>query len=409
MIDPYKIRKDFPMMNGKKMQGHDLIFFDNASTTFKPYCVIDEIDRYYKEINSNSHRGDYDLCYNMDQELYHAREVIAGFVNCDPNEVVFTSGTSMSINLVAWGYGIKNLKKGDEILISESEHASNVLPWSKMCDLTGAVLKKVQLTEDGRITPENVKKMMNDRVKIVSFAAVGNVLGHEIDCKEIAKVVHKNDAVLVIDGAQSVPHTKTDFKDWDIDFLAFSGHKMMGPTGIGVLVGKYDLLDKMDPLLTGGGMNEKYDLCGNIEYLTPPSKFEAGTLDLSGVLGLRRAVEYIQDIGIENIDEYVCSLKEYAVSKLKDVDNVILYNANSKSGILTFNVKDVFSQDEATYLNSKGIAVRSGEHCAKTLNEFLKTPATCRASFYIYNTKEEIDYFVDTLKNGGNFLDAYFN
>ncbi len=408
MIDVEKIRKDFPMLT-KNMQSHPLVYFDNASTAFKPNCVREEVNRYYTEINANSHRGDYDIAYNMDQELLHAREVIAHFVNCEPNEVVFTSGTSMSLNMVAYGYGLKHLKPGDEILISEAEHASNVLPWGKICELTGAVLRHIPLSKDGRITVENVKKSMTSKTRIVSLAAVTNVLGNSIDIKGIAEVVHSYGAVFSVDGAQSVPHTRTDFKGDDIDFFSFSGHKMLGPTGIGVLVGKYSLLDDMDPLLSGGGMNDKYDINGCVTYLEPPAKFEAGTLNLEGILGLRRAVEYIEDIGIDNIDEYVKSLKKYRVTKLSKLDNVIVYNPDSDSGIVTFNVKDVFSQDEASYLNSKGIAVRSGEHCDKTLADFLGTSFTCRASFYLYNTKEEIDYFVEMLKNGGNFLDAFFN
>ncbi|MCD8203881.1 MAG: cysteine desulfurase, partial [Coprobacillus sp.] len=361
------------------------------------------------EINANSHRGDYDIAYNMDQELLHAREVIARFISCDPNEVIFTSGTSMSLNMVAYGYGLKHFKKGDEILISEAEHASNVLPWGKVCELTGAVLRHIPLTIDGRITPENVEKCMNKNVKMVSLAAVSNVLGNSIDIKGIADVVHSYGALFSVDGAQSVPHTKTDFKGDDIDFLSFSGHKMLGPTGIGVLVGKYSLLEDMDPFLSGGGMNDKYDINGCATYLAPPAKFEAGTLNLEGILGLRRAVEYIEEIGIDNIDEYVKSLKRYCVTKLKELDNVTIYNPDSDSGIVTFNVNGVFSQDEASYLNSKGIAVRSGEHCDKTLADYLGVTDTCRASFYLYNTKEEIDYFVEALKNGGNFLDAFFD
>ncbi len=409
MYDVYKIREQFPMLNsGKTMQGKPLVYLDNSSTTFKPQCVIDAIERYYKDETSNSHRGDYDLCYQMDQEVLETRKVIARFVNCDWKEVVFTSGDSMSLNLVAYGYGAKFLKPGDEILLTEAEHASNVLPWYKVADITGATVKFIPLDKEGRCTVENLKNTITKNTKIVALAHVTNVLGYVIDIKEMAKVAHENGAIIVVDGAQSVPHLKTDFKDWDIDFLAFSAHKMCGPTGIGALIGKYELLDKMDPFMSGGGMNEKFDMCGNVSYLTPPSKLEAGTLHLAGILGFRAAVEFIESIGIDNIREHELSLKKYAIEQLEG-SNVVIYNKNAESGIITFNVEGVFSQDEATLLNSKGIAVRSGQHCAKLLNGFLDTPGTCRASIYLYTTKEEIDTFVKALKDGGDILDAYFS
>ncbi len=409
MYDVYKIREQFPMLNsGKTMQGKPLVYLDNSSTTFKPQCVIDAIERYYKDETSNSHRGDYDLCYQMDQEVLETRKVISRFVNCDWKEVVFTSGDSMSLNLVAYGYGTKFLKPGDEILLTEAEHASNVLPWYKVADITGATVKFIPLDKEGRCTVENLKNTITKNTKIVALAHVTNVLGYVIDIKEMAKVAHENGAIIVVDGAQSVPHSKTDFKDWDIDFLAFSAHKMCGPTGIGALIGKYELLDKMDPFMSGGGMNEKFDMCGNVSYLTPPSKLEAGTLHLAGILGFRAAVEFIESIGIDNIREHELSLKKYAIEQLEG-SNVVIYNKNAESGIITFNVEGVFSQDEATLLNSKGIAVRSGQHCAKLLNGFLDTPGTCRASIYLYTTKEEIDAFVKALKDGGDILDAYFS
>lgn len=407
MYDVYKIRKDFPMLQNKTMQNHPLVFLDNASTTFKPYKVIEYTDRYYKDMTSNSHRGDYDLCYYMDEEVRKTRQAIARFINCDENEVVFTSGTSMSINMIAWGFGFKFLKKDDEIIISEAEHASNVLPWFKISELTGAKIVYVPLTEDGRITPSNLRKVISNKTKVVALAHVGNVLAYTLPVKEITKIAHEFGAIVALDGAQSVPHMKIDFKDLDVDFISFSAHKMLGPTGIGCLVGKYEILEKMDPLLSGGGMNAKFHMCGDVSYLNPPFKFEAGTDNLAGIMGFRAAIEYLEEIGMDNIVEYEHQLRKYAIEQLEKLDNIIIYNKDAEGGIITFNVKGVFAQDEATLLNSYGIAVRSGEHCAKILIDFLKTPATVRASFYLYTTKEDIDAFVKALKEG-DFLDAYF-
>lgn len=410
MLDPYKIRQDFPMFrNGIKMQGKPLVWLDNASTTFKPDCVLDAVKAYYETETSNSHRGDYDLCYNIDQKIIAARETIGKFINCRPQEVVFTSGTTASINLVAFGWGVKYLKKGDEILLTQAEHASNVLPWYKVSEMTGAVIKFIPLDKDGRLQPEALEKVITDKTKIVAIAHVTNVLGYIAPAKALAKIAHKHGAVLVLDGAQSVPHLPTDVKDLDCDFLSFSGHKLCGPTGIGVLYGKFDLLSKMDPFMTGGGMNAKFDMCGDVAYLEPPLRFEAGTQNIEGILGLKAAVDYIMGIGLANINEYEESLKRYAVSELEKTGNAIIYNAKSEAGIVTFNVKDVFAQDTASFLNSRGIACRSGQHCAKILIDYLKVVATVRASFYFYTTKEDVDALVDAVRHGKEFLDAYFN
>lgn len=409
MYDVYKIRQLFPMLNSNKtMQGKPLVFLDNASTSFKPYCVIDAINSYYKDMTSNSHRGDYDLCYNMDVEVEKSRQAVAKFINGETNECIFTSGTSMSINLIAYGYGLKFLTKDDEVLISEAEHASNVLPWFRISELTGCKINYIPLTKEGKITPENLKKVISKKTKVVSVAHIGNVLGYITPVKELAKIAHDYGAVIAVDGAQSVPHIPTDVKELGIDFLSFSGHKMCGPTGIGVLWGRYDLLSKMDPFLTGGGMNSKFDMCGNIKYLNPPSKFEAGTIHLAGIIGLRAAIEFLNDIGMENIFKHEEMLRDYFIEKTKNLDNLIIYNKYASTGIFTFNVKGVFAQDEATYLNSKGIAVRSGQHCAKILIDFLGEVATVRMSTYLYTTKEDIDALVDALKDGGDILDAYF-
>lgn len=409
MYDVYKIRQLFPMLNSNKtMQGKPLVFLDNASTSFKPYCVIDAINSYYKDMTSNSHRGDYDLCYNMDVEVEKSRQAVAKFINGETNECIFTSGTSMSINLIAYGYGLKFLTKDDEVLISEAEHASNVLPWFRISELTGCKINYIPLTKEGKITPENLKKVISKKTKVVSVAHISNVLGYITPVKELAKIAHDYGAVIAVDGAQSVPHIPTDVKELGIDFLSFSGHKMCGPTGIGVLWGRYDLLSKMDPFLTGGGMNSKFDMCGNVKYLNPPSKFEAGTIHLAGIIGLRAAIEFLNDIGMENIFKHEEMLRDYFIEKTKNLDNLIIYNKYASTGIFTFNVKGVFAQDEATYLNSKGIAVRSGQHCAKILIDFLGEVATVRMSTYLYTTKEDIDALVDALKDGGDILDAYF-
>lgn len=410
MIDVKKIRQDFPMFyNHVQMQGKPLIWLDNASTTFKPDCVIEAVTEYYATETSNSHRGDYDLCYAMDKKIAECRERIASFIGADSKEVVFTAGTTASINLVAFGYGLKYLTADDEILLTQAEHASNVLPWFKVSEMTGCKIGYIPLDKDGRLTVENLRKVISSKTKIVAVAHVTNVLGYIADVKGLAKVAHEFGAKIVLDGAQSVPHIKTNVKDWDIDFLAFSGHKLCGPTGIGVLYGKFDLLVKTDPFMTGGGMNAKFDMCGDVGYLAPPMKFEAGTQNIAGILGLKKAIDYIDSIGMDNIEAHERELKAYAVEKLLQTGKVTVYNANSEAGIVTFNINDVFAQDAATYLNSKGIACRSGQHCAKILNDFLGTVATVRASFYFYTSKEDVDALVEAVKTGGNFLDAYFN
>ncbi len=410
MYDVEKIRKQFPMLNNNvTMQKKPLVFLDNCSTTFKPQCVIDAEMEYYTLTTSNAHRGDYDLSVLMDSKIEEARETIARFVNCDKNEVVFTYGTTASLNLVAFGYGLKFLKPGDEIIISEAEHASNILPWFEVSKLTGAKVKYIPFDDQGRLTADNLMKVISKNTKIVSIANIGNVLGYITDVKSMAKIAHQFGAIMVVDGAQSVPHFKTDFKDLDCDFLAFSAHKMCGPTGIGALIGKYDLLDKMNPYVVGGGNNSTFDNTGAVNYRLPPAKFEAGTQNIAAILGFKKAVEFIESIGIDEIHAHDVALIRYCKEKLNDCNQFEILNPLSENGILTFNIKGVFAQDEATLLNYKGIAIRSGEHCAKMLHAFLKTKATCRMSTYLYTSKEDIDAFVDAIKNGGDILDAYFN
>lgn len=407
MYDVNLIRNDFPMLK-KQINGKPLIFLDNASTTLKPKVVIKAVNEYLEELTSNAHRGDYDIAHLVDLRVEETRANVANFINADANEVVFTSGDSMSLNLVAYGYGVCNLKKSDEILVSEAEHASNLLPWFKVSEITGAIIRYIPLDKEGRLTADNVKETITDRTKVVSIAHITNVLGFIIDIKEIAKIVHEKNAILVVDGAQSVPHIKTDVKDLNIDFLTFSSHKMIGPTGLGVLYGKYELLEKMEPLLTGGGMNSRFNMCGEVKYYKPPRKFEAGTLNLEGIFGLNAAINYLRNLGMDNIRNHETEIRSYAIKKLKELDNVIIYNETAESGIITLNIKGVFAQDAATFFNSYGIAVRSGQHCAKNLTNFLKTHSTIRMSVYLYTTKDEIDTFVEVCKKGGNFLDVYF-
>ena len=410
MFNLDKIRAQFPMLNNKTMQGKPLVFLDNASTTFKPQCVIDAMNDYYTNYTSNSHRGDYDLCNKVDNEVYKAREEVARFLNCEVNEVVFTSGDTEALNLIAYGYGLNVLKKDDVILLSEAEHASNVLPWYRICQLTGAQVKFVEL-ENSKVTVNNVKEAFAqyNNIKIVSFAHIGNVLGYKIDAKEIAKVCHEHNAIFVLDGAQSVPHIKTDFKDLDVDFISFSAHKMCGPTGVGALIGKASLLEKMSNFHLGGGMNVTFK--NDMKYipLEAPAKFEAGTLNLAGIIGFGEAVRFIESIGIENIEKHEKELFDYAISRLESIKDIIIYNKDSNSGIISFNREGIFAQDEATLLNSKGIAVRSGQHCAKMIDNVIHTIATVRASFYLYTSKEDVDALINELEKGGDILDAYFS
>lgn len=407
MFDPYSLRKDFPMLNGKAMQGQPLVFLDNSSTTLKPYKVIEAIDDYYNNSTSNSHRGDYDLCAAMDKKIEETRKAVASFINSEQKEIVFTTGTTESLNMIAKSFAGKYLNEGDEIILSEAEHASNLLPWFEVAKEKNLSIIFAPL-ENGRVTVESVLKIISPKTKLISLAHVTNVLGYELDVKRLCKEAHQRNILVSIDGAQSVPHLKTDVKDLDCDFLSFSAHKMCGPTGVGVLYAKYDLLQKMDVFKTGGGMNVKFYKDTTAIYLDAPMKFEAGTLNLAGICGLLATINYLNSVGMENIHKYEIELRKYAISELMKLDNIIIYNEDATSGIIAFNIKDVFAQDAATYLNSKGVACRSGQHCAKILNPVINTIATIRASFYFYNTKEDIDALVKAVKEGGNYLDAYF-
>lgn len=406
-FSPEKIRKDFPMYAKEGLyDGLPLVYLDNAATTFKPYSVIQSQDRYYTDITANAHRGDYGLAHAVDVAFEGARKEIADFIHALPEEVCFTSGDTMGLNEVAYGIG-RTLSAGDEIVLSLEEHASNVLPWFNVAKMTGAVVRYAPLI-NGRITEESLKAVLSSKTKVVSFATVSNVLGYVLDVKSLAALAHSVGAIYVEDGAQSVPHMATDVRSSDVDFLLFSGHKMLGPVGIGVMYGKKALLERMEPLFAGGEMNARFSKTGSVSLVETPWKFEAGTQNIAGAMGLAEACRYLRSVGFSAIQVHEKKLRELAVDGLKANGNAILYNEDAESGIVTFNVKGVFAQDAAGYLASKGVYVRSGQHCAKLLPEVLSCEATVRASIYLYNTEEDIERLVQASKHAEDFLDVFF-
>lgn len=387
-------KKDFPMMN------KGIIYFDNGATTLKPNTVIDEISNYYRNYSANAHRGDYDISRIVDEKYENTRNKVAEFINADSaSEIVFTSGATESLNLAIKGFLTNYLKAGDEILTTKAEHASIILPLFDVSKRTGARINYIDLNDDLTVTIENVKKAITKNTKVIALAHITNVIGDIRPIKEITSLAHKLGILVIVDGAQSVPHEKIDVKDLDVDFLAFSAHKMLGPTGVGVLYGKYKYLDKVKPLNVGGGMNASFDSLMNVEYKELPHRLEAGTPNISGVIAFSKAIDYINKLGINNIHKYEVDLKKYMVDKMTKLNNITIYNKDIQNGIVTFNVNDVFSQDVAAYLNKKNVCIRVGSHCAKILSEVLGVKNTCRASLYFYNTKEEVDKFIELLEN----------
>ena len=386
-------REDFPML--KK----DIVYFDNGATTLKPRVVIDKMNKYYLEHTSNIHRGDYEAAIKTNELYDGVRDLVSKFINCNSDEVIYTAGTTMSINMVVFGYMRKYLKKGDVVLLNNAEHASNVLPWIKLREEIGFEIKYVPLNKDYELTIDNIKKCVTDKTKVVSLAHVSNVVGDVRDVKSIGKYCRDKGIIFCVDGAQSVPHMKVDFKESNMDFLSFSGHKMCGPTGVGVLVGRKELLEEMDPLCFGGGMNSFFEEDYSYELKTVPTKFEAGTPPIAEVIGLGEAIKYLMSIGMDKIHNYEMDLKKYLIEKIKDIDNLIIYNKNTDSGIISFNIDGVFAQDTAIYLNHYHIYVRAGNHCAKMLKDEIIIKNTVRVSMYFYNNKEDIDKLVDVLKN----------
>ncbi len=377
----------------------NIIYLDNGATSLKPRCIADSISNYYNNYSANAHRGDYDLSLEVDNKYEGTRTLVKEFINAKKNkEIIFTSGATDSLNKIIFGYFRNYLKENDEVLITKSEHASNVLPWFELKDEINIKINYIPLT-NLEVTLDNVKNSITDKTKVISIAHITNVVGDIRPIKEIIKYAHSKNILVIIDGAQSVAHTKIDVQDLDIDFLAFSAHKMLGPTGVGVLYGKEELLNNIKPIIFGGGMNASFQFDGTRVYNEIPSLLEAGTPNIAGVIGLGEAIKYLNSIGMDNISKYEKDLKKYAVKKLKEVKDIIIYNENSESGIITFNIKDIFAQDLAIYLNKYNICVRAGNHCAKILKDDLGIKNTCRISLYFYNTKEEIDYLVKVLNN----------
>ncbi|QKE09826.1 cysteine desulfurase SufS [Bacillus cereus] len=392
----HEIRKQFPILD-QKVNGKQLVYFDSAATSQKPIQVIETLERYYKEYNSNVHRGVHTLGTKATDAYEGAREKVRKFINArSMEEIIFTRGTTTALNTVAASYGLENVKEGDEIVISYMEHHSNIIPWQQVAKKTGATLKYLPLQPDGTISLEDVRQTVTPNTKIVSIMQVSNVLGTINPVKEIGAIAHENGAIMVVDGAQSTPHMKVDVQDLNCDFYALSAHKMCGPTGIGVLYGKKELLNNMEPIEFGGEMIDFVDLQEST-WKELPWKFEAGTPIIGNAIGLGAAIDFLEEIGLHNIEKHEHELAQYALERLSEVDGVTIYGPKHRAGLVTFNIEDVHPHDVATVLDVEGIAVRAGHHCAQPLMKWLKASSTARASFYLYNTKEEIDTFVESL------------
>ncbi|KWZ79101.1 cysteine desulfurase [Anaerococcus tetradius] len=400
MIDVEKIRADFPYLDSEKV-GKKVIYLDTGATSQKPTCVIDAVDQYYRYSNANPHRGAHYLSWKATEAYEETREVVKNFIGAkSAREIVFTRSTTESLNLLAYSYGLNKLKKDDEILITILDHHANLVPWQMVAKKTGARLVYAYLKDDYSLDYDDLKSKITDKTKIVSVTGASNVTGELIDSKLITKWAHEVGAISIVDGAQLIPHVKTNVRDIDCDFLAFSGHKMFSPMGIGVLYGKYELLEDLEPFNYGGDMIE-YVYEQESSFEEAPLKFEAGTPNVGGVLGLRAAIDYVEKIGMDEILAYEHELTSYAYDLIKDIPNIkIFYPKNGRAGsVISFAFTDIHPHDIATILDSKGIAVRSGHHCAMPLHGYLGISATARASFSIYNTKEEAEIFAKELKN----------
>lgn len=403
------IIKDFPILE-QQVNGKRLAYLDSTATSQKPKQVIDALSDYYERYNSNVHRGVHTLGSLVTDGYEGARETVRRFIHAKYfEEIIFTRGTTAAINMIAHSYGDANVGEGDEIVVTQMEHHANLVPWQQLAKRQGATLKFIPMAEDGTITLEAVRETVSERTKIVAIAHVSNVLGTINDIKAIAEIAHEHGAIISVDGAQSVPHMKVDVQDLNVDFYSFSGHKMLGPTGIGVLYGKREHLNQMEPTEFGGDMIDFVDLYDST-WTDLPTKFEAGTPLIAQAIGLQAAIEYIESIGFDAIHEHEQALTTYAYEQMSQIEGIDIYgpSKDKRAGIITFNLKDVHPHDVATALDTEGVAVRAGHHCAQPLMKWLNVSSTARASFYIYNTKEDIDQLVEGLKQTKEFFSYEF-
>ncbi|EII6257701.1 cysteine desulfurase [Staphylococcus pseudintermedius] len=403
------IIKDFPILE-QQVNGKRLAYLDSTATSQKPKQVIDALSDYYERYNSNVHRGVHKLGSLATDGYEGARETVRRFIHAKYfEEIIFTRGTTAAINMIAHSYGDANVGEGDEIVVTQMEHHANLVPWQQLAKRQGATLKFIPMAEDGTITLEAVRETVSERTKIVAIAHVSNVLGTINDIKAIAEIAHEHGAIISVDGAQSVPHMKVDVQDLNVDFYSFSGHKMLGPTGIGVLYGKREHLNQMEPTEFGGDMIDFVDLYDST-WTDLPTKFEAGTPLIAQAIGLQAAIEYIESIGFDAIHEHEQALTTYAYEQMSQIEGIDIYgpSKDKRAGIITFNLKDVHPHDVATALDTEGVAVRAGHHCAQPLMKWLNVSSTARASFYIYNTKEDIDQLVEGLKQTKEFFSYEF-
>lgn len=389
----------------KCLKNSDLIYFDNGATTLKPNCVVQKMVDYYTKYTSNIHRGDYNNAIKTNKEYDSVRLLVKDFIHAkSEKEIVYTSGATESLNMIVFGFFKNKLAKDDEILLDVAEHASNILPWQVLENKGIGKINYIDLDDNHELTLDNIKKKITSKTKVISIAHISNVIGDIRDIEKIGEFCKENNIYLVVDASQSVGHIEVDVVKSNVSFLAFSAHKMLGPTGVGILYGKEELLEEMEPLKYGGGMNQSFEVDGTYILKEIPIKFEAGTPPIAEVIGLGEAIKYIESIGIDKIHDHEYNLKKYLVSELEKIPNIILYNKNSKSGILAFNIDGVFPQDTSIYLNSYNIAIRAGNHCAKELKEELNIKNTCRISLHLYNTKEEVDVLIDALKQSENIF-----
>ena len=402
-----EIKKDFPLLLNR-----DIAYLDSGATSQRPIQVIKAIEEFYEKENANPHRGSYELSVEATEEYENTRAKIAKFINAKhTEEVIFTKNATESLNLIAYSYGMDNLKKDDEVVISIMEHHSNLVPWQKITKATGSKLKYMYINKNFEISDEEIENKITDKTKIVGITHVSNVLGTINNVKKIIECAHKKGAIVVVDASQSIPHMKIDVQDLDADFLVFSGHKMLAPLGVGVLYGKKEILDKMTPFLMGGEMIE-YVYEQETTFAPLPYKFEAGTQNVEGVVGFGAAIDYIEKIGYNQIQELEDEIVSYAKQELSKLDYLTLYitpNSKNHSSVISFNIKGVHPHDVASILDSEGVCIRSGNHCAQPLMRFLDIDSTCRASFYFYNTKEDVDRLVHALNKTYEMFKKYIN